>query len=238
MKGFLAMARINNELTGRASGKVGQQIYRIRNGKTSLCALPASYNVSQSEKAIEGRSRFHLGIKTAQAMCKIPQLKYFWKHTSVTSNDTYSTPFNKMMKCIYPYVFADDLDEVMPIVPGLGFIATKSDVTLANNLISVELDPIGTAQEIDTNTEKFFQLACIVHCKTPVDVRKTPYNFIWCLSDKITLNLANPLSLSVTLAGTKTTLFDLYSAHKAYFTLITLDADSVPVRYSDTFTSV
>lgn len=232
------MARIKNELTGRASGKVGQQIYRIRDGKTSLCALPASFNVSQSVKAVSGRSRFRLDIKTSQAMCKISQLKYFWKNTSLSSGDSSSTPFNKMVRHIYPYVFADDLDDVMPIVPGLGFIAEKDTISLANNLISVNLNPIGTAQGIDTNVEKFFQLACVVYCKTPVDERKAPYEFIWCISEKINLNLTNPLSLTITLAGTKSTLFDLYSDHKAYFTLITLDVDNVPVRYSDTFTSV
>ena len=232
------MARIKNELTGRASGKVGQQIYRIRDGKTSLCALPASFKPSQSEKAIEGRKRFRLGLKTAQAMGKIPNLKYFWKNTSVSFNDENSSPFNKMVKYIYPYVFQDDLDVVMPIVPGLGFIAEKDTITLANNLISVELNPIGTDQLIDTNVEKSFQLVCVVYCKTPLDDRKAPYDFIGCISDKVTLNLVNPLSLSITVAGKKTTLFDLYSDHKAYFTLLTLDNDSVPVRYSDTFTSV
>jgi len=232
------MARIKNELTGRASGKVGQQVYRIRDGKTSLCALPASFKVSQSEKAVTGRGRFRLDIKTSQAMCKIPQLKYFWKHTSVTSGDTNSSPFNKMVKHIYSYVFADDLDVVMPIVPGLGFLAEKDTITLASNLISVGLNPIGTLQEIDTTVEKNFQLLCVVYCKTPLDERKAPYEFIWCFSDKVALNLTNPLSLSIALAGTKTSLFSLYSTHKAYFTLVTLDVNGVPVRYSDTFTSV
>jgi hypothetical protein len=232
------MARIKNELTGRASGKVGQQIYRIRDGKTSLCALPASFKVSQSEKAVTGRSRFRLCLKTAQAMGQISQLKHFWKNTSVTAGDSNSSPFNKMVKCLYPYVLQDNLDDAMPVVPGLGFVAEKDTVTLADNSITAGINPIGTSQGIDTNVEKFFQLVCIVYCKTPVDERKAPYNFIWCISDKTALNLTNPLSLSITVAGTKTTLFDLYTNHKAYFTLITTTNDGVPVRYSDTFTSV
>ena len=232
------MARIKNELTGRASGKVGQQIYRIRDGNTSLCALPASFKVSQSEKAVAGRSRFRLCLKTAQAMGQISQLKYFWKITSVSAGDTNSSPFNKMVKSLYPYVLQDNLDDVMPIVPGLGFIAEKDTVTLADNSIAAEINPIGIAQGIDTNVEKFFQLVCVVYCKTPSDVRHAQYNFIWCISDKTAINLTNPLSLSIAVAGAKTTLFDLYTNHKAYFTLITTNNDGVPVRYSDTFTSV
>jgi hypothetical protein len=232
------MARIKNELTGRASGKVGQQIYRIRDGKTSLCALPASFKVSQSELAVKGRNRFGLTLKTAQAMGQISQLKHFWKITSISAGDSNRSPFNKMVKCLYPYVLQDNLDDVMPIVPGLGFIAENDTVTLANNSIAAELNPVGIAQGIDTTVEKFFQLVCIIHCKIPVDERKAPYNFIWCISDKVTLNLTNPLSLSIPIAGTKTTLFDLYTDHKAYFTLITSTNDGVPVRYSDTFTSV
>ncbi|MCX6157797.1 MAG: hypothetical protein NTY74_07450 [Ignavibacteriae bacterium] len=232
------MARIKNELTGRASGKVGQQIYRIRDGKTSLCALPASFKVSQSEKAVTGRSRFGLGLKLAHGLCEIPQLKYFWKNTSVSSGDSNSTPFNKMMKEIYPYVFKDDLDVVLPIVPGLGFIAEKSSATLANDDVTAVINAIGTTQEIDPAVEVTFRLACIVYCKTPLDERKAPYKFIWCISDDIPLNLATTQTISIALEGQKTTLFDMYSTHRAYFTLITLDADSVPVHYSDTFTSV
>lgn len=231
------MARIINELTGRATGKVGQQIYRIRDGKTSLCALPASFTVSQSVKAVEGRSRFGLAIKVTKAMGKLSQLKYIWKHTSLTSGDENRSPYNKMMKEIYPYVFKDDLDVVMPIVPGLGFIAEKSSVTLASDEITAVINAIGNAQGIDPLVETSFQLACIVYCKSPLDERKAPYDFIWCLSEAIPVNLIASQTFSIALAGMKTTLFGLYSTHKAYFTLMTLNADGVPVRFSDTFTS-
>jgi len=231
------MARIKNELTGRASGKVGQQIYRICNGQTSLCALPASFNVSQSEKSLEVRARFSLGLKLAHGMCEIPHLKYFWKNTSVSAGDSKRTPFNKMMKANYPYVLKDGLDAILPIVPGLGFIAEKSSVTLANDEITAAINAIGTLQEIDPAVETSFQLLSLVFCTSPTDERWAPYKFIYCASEPIALNLATPLSLSITLAGQKTTLFNMYSTHKAYFTLITLNADGVPVHYSDTFTA-
>ncbi len=230
------MATIKNELTGRASGKVGLQIYRITNGKTALCALPASFNVSQSEKSLEVRARFSLGLKLAHAMCDIPHLKHVWKNTSITAGDSKRTAFNKMMKANYPFVLKDGLDAILPIVPDLGFIAEKSAATLANDEITADINAIGTLQEIDPAVETSFQLACVVFCTSPTDNRWAPYRFISCASAPIALNLATPLSISITLAGSKTTTFDMYSVHRAFFTLLTLNAEGVPIHFSDTFT--
>jgi len=232
------MARIKNELTGRASGKVGQQIYRITNGITSLCALPASLKTSYSVKSMIVRSRFRLCIKTAKAMMQLSQLKYFWKNISITAGDHNSTPLNKSMKRIYPFVLKDSLDNILPIVPALGFVATKSAVTLANNQVEVELLAIGNGEGIDPLIETHFQLACIIYCSSAVDDRYTPYDHIWCISENIAVNLVTPLTISINLKSAKSTLFDMYATHKAYFTLISMNADGVPVRFSDTFTSV
>lgn len=233
------MAEILNELTGRASGKVGNLVYRITNGKTSLCTPPLKPKGSTKPEVIVRRNRFALTLKLASAMNKLLPLKYLWKTVIVTTTDEHKSAFSKMIKKNYPYVHEFDLTNLVYLVPTFGFGVTESDITLTNTSITVELDPIGTGQEIDLLIEKKAQLACVLFVDTPATDPDLPkYDFIGQLSDKLVLNLTNPLTFSIPLQGSKTEIFDAYTNKKAFFALITLDALDNPVRFSSTFHSV
>ena len=232
------MADILNELTGRASGKVGNLVYRITNGKTSLCTPPLKPKVSTKPEVIARKNRFRLTIKFASAVNKLLPLKYFWKNVIVTTTDEHKSAYSKIIKKNYPYVGEFGLSDLIYLVPTFGFGVTPGTIELANTGISVELDPLGTGEDIDLTVEKKAQLACILFADTPAtDLNLPQYDFIWQLSDKVNLNLVSSLAFSIPLTGPKTEIFDAYTNKKAFFALITLDALDNPVRFSGTFHS-
>ncbi|MFZ4592144.1 MAG: hypothetical protein ACOYN6_14165 [Ignavibacteria bacterium] len=234
------MAEIINELTGRVRGKVGNLVYKITNGKTSLSALSTSHNVDNSPNAIKRKNRFRLTVKFAQAVNKLLQLKYLWKTVVVNANDEHKSAFVKIFKKNYPNISDTALNNLIYLIPTFGFGATSTDITLTDALITVDLAPIGTGQGIDLLVEQNAQLACVLFNHTPVvgDASLAPFEFIWKMSDVVTLSLTNPMSFSFDLEGDKQAIYNAYTVRKAYFALITLDADGVPVRFSATFHSV
>lgn len=234
------MAEIINELTGRVRGKVGNLVYKITNGKTSLSALSTGHKVDNSPKAIIRKNKFRLTVKFAQAVNKLVQLKYFWKTVVVNASDEHKSAFVKIFKKNYPNISDTDLNNLIYLIPTFGFGASASATTLTDSLITVDMDPIGTDQGIDLLVEKKAQVACILFNHTPVagDATLAPFEFIWKMSNEVTLNLTAPLSFTFDLEGDKQAIYNAYTVRKAYFALITLDADGIPVRFSATFHSV
>jgi len=233
------MADILNELTGRASGRVGNLVYRIKDGKTYLCSPPLKPKASTKPEVIVRRNRFKLTLMLSSALNKLLPLKYLWKNVNVTTTDEHKSAFTKMIKKNYQYVHEFDLTNLIYLAPTFGFGVTESDITLTNTSITVELDPIGTGEAIDLNIEKNVQLACVLFVDTPAtDTNLQKYDFIGQMSDKVVLSLTNPLSFSIPLEGPKSEIFDAYTNKKAFFALITLDALDVPVQFSQTFHSV
>lgn len=231
------MARIINELTGRARGKVGNLIYKITNNKTSLSALPTSYRVSNTPEAIERRKRFRMTVKFANAVGKISPLKYFWKNVSLNAEDVHKSAFNKIVKESYSYVTGDALDADINIVPGFGFTAVSTETTLTNSLITLKIAAIGNEEKIDVLIETKVQAACLLFLKDPTDTRRAAYTFIECLSASTALNLSNPITFTFPIEGAERNLFDAYAVQKAYFTVLTLNDASVPIKFSDTIYS-
>lgn len=231
------MARIINELTGRARGKVGNLIYKITNNKTSLSALPTSYRVSNTPEAIERRKRFRMTVKFANAVGKISPLKYFWKNIVLDSADVNKSAFNKIVKASYTYVTGSAPDSDINIVPGFGFTAVSTDITLTNSLITLKIATIGTEEKIDLLTETKVQAACLLFLKDPTDTRRTAYTYIECLSGSSALSLTNPITFTFPLEGAERNLYDAYAVQKAYFSVITLNDAGVPIKYSDTIYS-
>lgn len=232
------MADILNELTGRASGKVGNLVYRITNGKTSLCSPPLKPKASTKPEVIARKNKFKMACRLASAINHLLFLKYFWKNVGTTSTDDHKSAFSRMIKKNYSLVSDTDLTNLTYVVPTFGFGVTSTAIELTNTEINVTLAALGTDTGINLAVETSAVLACILFAKTPViDESLAPYEFIWQLSDQQVLSLTNPLSFTAPLSGSKKEIFDAYTTKKAFFALITLDADGNPVQFSTTFHS-
>jgi hypothetical protein len=88
------MARAYEGITGRISGKVGNKVYRVMNGKTFVSIRPEKYNASNTEAAVSNRTRFASVIKFAKYINSIPEFSALWKSAKIKG----TTSFNRIVK--------------------------------------------------------------------------------------------------------------------------------------------
>ncbi|MCX6159584.1 MAG: hypothetical protein ACOYN6_08715 [Ignavibacteria bacterium] len=231
------MADFIKTVLGKGRGKVGDVVFRVSHGKTILSSVPATRTPSTDPVVIKRKKRFGLTVKLAHAVNYLYQLKFFWKLVDIGSAKGFRSAFNKIVKLNYPYVTFDNLGDDIMLVPDSGFEVTATSIELTNTEVNVVLNAIGTDKGIDLATETKCQLALVFFLKSPSDPNKPEFHFIHVVSVQTPISLSNPLTFTFTLTNIEKQKFDEYSVRKAFFALVTLDADDKPVRYSNTFKS-
>jgi|WetSurMetagenome_2_1015567.scaffolds.fasta_scaffold04925_2 hypothetical protein len=88
------MAIIRENIIGSISGRVGDFIYRTRNGKLVKYKRPFNQKVSRSNAAESARNSFSLIVKFASCINSFPYLQEIWKQAKVPG----STHYQRMIK--------------------------------------------------------------------------------------------------------------------------------------------
>ena len=83
------MAANNSSVLGIPSGKIGNVIVRIRNGKPYYYSVPANFRISKSKAAVRGRKNFATTIALAKTANSTPMLKEIWKNANVPGVNSY-----------------------------------------------------------------------------------------------------------------------------------------------------
>lgn len=228
------MGFLKKSVLGKPSGAVGDILFRYKDGKTIIGTRPVSFMPGTDQASVDRRSRFGITGKFSSAVNSIPSFKSLWDN--VTPNNI--SPYNGIFKASYPFVTPTDVSASAGIVPILyGFNVTTTDVTVDETGVSVSIDPIGTNAEIDTNVEKFIQLGTVIKCSDGTMDTIPALMFIPLHSANVVLNLANPLTFSITLSDQDSDLYSLYDTHLSYLALVTLDENGKAVHYSSGFTA-
>lgn len=232
------MGKLEKQVLGKIRGKVGDVMFRITNGMAIVSACPTKRALSNEPGAVKRRNHFSVAVKFAHAVNYLSPLKHFWKNLVISSNTGFRSALNKIVKENYPHVSDSDILSTASIVPDIGFQVNPTATTLSNSEISVTLGAIGTDKGIDTAVETKLQLAAVVFLKTPVVESDKPVAFLHRLSTAVPVSLAAPITFDISLDNIESQIFDAYTSSKGLFALVTLNADDVPVRFSNTFQSV
>ena len=228
------MGILQKSVLGKPRGAVGDILFRYKDGKTIIGTRPVSYMPGMDERSVNRRNRFGITAKFSQAVNSLPSFKSLWDN--VTPNNI--SPYNGIFKASYPYVTPTDVTDLAKLVPQLfGFGVTTTDVTVDETEVSVSIDPIGTNAEIDTNIEKFIQLGVVIKCTDGTIDTLPKIVFLPLKSANVALNLANPLSFSITLSDQDSELYSMFDTHLSYLALVTLDEYGKAVHYSSGFTA-
>ena len=226
------MGILNKAVLGLPSGAVGDILFRYKDGRVIIGTRPVSYMPGTDTNSVNRRNRFGITAKYSQAVNAIQTLKSLWDESTPNS----MSPFNGIFKASYPYVTPTDVTETAKLVPQLyGFDVTTTDVTVDETSIEVSIDPIGTNANIDTAVEKFVQLAAVIKCTDATMDTLPKMVFIPLKSGNVVLNLANPLSFTITLCDQDSDVYSLFDTHLTYLALVTLDEDGKAIHYSKGF---
>ncbi len=94
------MASNKSSVIGIPSGKVGNVIIRIRNGKPFYYSLPANFKASKSKAAVRVRRNFAATVVIAKTANDTPELQEIWKNAKVPGTNSYQRLIKNNVKLV------------------------------------------------------------------------------------------------------------------------------------------
>jgi hypothetical protein len=226
------MANLSKKVLGAISGAVGDLVFRQKNGKNFIATRPASFVPGKDEASVNRRNKFRFTTKLSSQINEIPELYQVW--------DDYSTiaPFSNMVKSNYPFVDPDGEPGDFRLVPHKGFNTRTAAISLSDQELQVEINPIGSNCGIDLFDELTVKLISIIYLHNPVSEFMTGYEFLPLMSEELPLQIDEPLLFSVPLMNQDSGIYNLYQDHEAYLVLVTLDEDGNVIHFSNTIRNI
>jgi hypothetical protein len=210
------------------SGRVGDIVYRHKNGKTIAARRPTKRSTAPSLIEIAQQTRFGIMGKIAGTINSMEVLKYFWKGVTERNHSAY----NKIFKENYRRLNIENLTGFILIVPMGGFNLTEGSLKLNESDIVIQCKELGKHSEFNLKKEKYVIVAGIIILKNPKIEDIPLYNVLPFKTKKNLLYPEEYLSLSIELRGSELCLFESYSIKTVTAVFITLDEEGKPVQHS------
>jgi hypothetical protein len=72
------------------SGKLGNVVFRNRNGKLVAYSAPKKYHLSRSEKSVNNKMKFGINVQLSKNICSLKPLYSVWKNSKMDGSNTYT----------------------------------------------------------------------------------------------------------------------------------------------------
>jgi len=224
------MAKLKKQVLGKVSGALGDIVFREVNGKNVVGMKPSNVKVPNDPESIARRAKFALSAKLAQAIALHPELKVFWKSKAPSGLSTH----NYIIKSNYINVLPDGITDFVKLLPAAGFPVTSSNISVSDQFVRVELDAIGTNNNINPAVETQIEMLSIVFLTQPVDESVDDYSIISASSGNLALDLNNAILFTAPLVGNDELLFGKYQTNKSFSAFVTKDAAGNVINFSNT----
>jgi hypothetical protein len=231
------MAKVRDRHVGTVQGALGDQVFKVVNGKSYVAEMPHSSKKEPSEAMKNHRAQFGLTMRFSKAVYEQIMLRPFWKAFNPEGTHKVLTTPMKIAKANYHFVTPTTITDLAQLVPDFGFPVVPSATVISNSTISVTIDALGNSGIIDTTVEKHIYLIAVTHISTPVNDGYPANRLLSLKSPQLALNITTELNFVITLDGAMSQAFGAYTTKKPFFVLVTTDTNDVPVHFSSTFLS-
>jgi hypothetical protein len=151
------MAIIKKGVIGEISGKIGDKIYRVRDGKNIVCKRPASQKISQTTNSVKNRSKFAFRIQLAKLIYSTPELSACWKSAKIKGRNGFQRIIVHNAKQI-----SDTGLTLQTIITPPGFATYDNFIKLDKSHIIIQSKPV---KEIFDCTFKLIAVLCLYNEK-------------------------------------------------------------------------
>lgn len=128
------MARLLNASLGKPSGKLGDNVFRIMNGKAFISLRPDHYRPTKSEKLKAARKNFAAATSFAKSVNSVPALKEIWLNAKVQG----TISFNRIMKANRNFTANGSLTTSNKITPD-GFSLNVSPISVQDDQLDITI---------------------------------------------------------------------------------------------------
>ncbi len=129
------MALLVNTVVGEVTGKMGNKVFRIMNGKNFVSDRPLHYKAAKTPAAKQTRGNFRMGVKLSAKLISDPALKEVWSAAKIQGTDSYHRILSQNSKLIN----AGSLTDRTKITPDGLFLKVES-ASLQNEVLHLSLN--------------------------------------------------------------------------------------------------
>lgn len=160
------MGRVTNQITGTASGKVGNLIYRAKKtGESTVYPHNPNRKKPDTPLAIAHNNRFKTINKFSSAVNESLFLKSIWKtYRNIKGKNAY----NKIHSYNYKYSHSDFMDKSAKIIPG-GIYCPITNFVHEDDFFTIKFMP---TKELLDNLKPPFLAVIMIYMNSPASKRK------------------------------------------------------------------
>jgi len=219
------MGRLSGGVFGFPSGKAGDVIFRVRNGKVYFCAAPGSRKKEPSEKAAKILSRFAFCSSFSSAAGKIRIFRELWGNSSVEAESLH----NRIMKININRVKPEyDLSGLLLTPEGEKFESSLTAVQFNGSRIFISFSPVEDA----TPGEKIISVQGVLLLTDPADEENKPFKLIPVYSKDEDFAPGSPLNFEINPDDYAIEMINAYRIRKIICNLIIKDLQNHPLKIS------
>ncbi|NPV10419.1 MAG: hypothetical protein HPY57_01325 [Ignavibacteria bacterium] len=127
------MADVNKKIIGTLKGKLGDVVFRERNGKLIAYSKPKKYKKTKSVKLKKERSKFATVVQLANIIKSIPDLYLIWKNSDLPGSNAYQRIIKNNLKLTNG---VDLSTNNLLLPPGLDLNINIADILKSRNRIN------------------------------------------------------------------------------------------------------
>jgi hypothetical protein len=208
------MGRLYKPVLGRASGKVGDIVFRHVDGKVFITSHKGSNKISSSPACVNNRSRFSTVVNFAKAVNNLPDLKRIWSKSPVKGINAYSKIISKNVKAV-----SNNLLTKSNMITPSGFSLYIDDVSLSISEVSLSF-LIGEKSAAYSGLS--FKSNFVIAFSEPVNPEtKTP--LVISLQSSVTPSANNYVDTSAVYDNTARLIYPLYKNAVVFFAITKTD---------------
>lgn len=217
-------------LLGKISGRVGDVVFVQRGNTTYVKKRPAKRSTPYSEKEAAHLRKFGFACKLAAKISETGELKYFWKPERWNNRSS----CNRIFKENFSRINQDSLEGYITLVPSFGFNISEYKGKITETGFEIKCKLLQKGGDDYGATAKYVIGGGVIVLKNPRNKKQPEYSIISFRSEKMLFNPGKQISLEIEIKGSDANLFKGYADKKVYISVITLDKNETPIKYSNT----
>jgi hypothetical protein len=222
------MGILINQVMGDHTGKIGDLIYRLRNGKIVVYRAPVKIKKSNSKASKDIRKKLKPMSRFAAEVCSIPELKHIW-----------STAKQYKAKAAYHKVEQANKNNITPkrptlntmIVPDKGFKLNVNSAIANKNKVSIV---ITLGKELVDYYEGLnaFMVIILLCFYDPLKKEDEYFDFCKIRTHLTKWEIDNPAEILFKFSKKEGEIFSKYKKAILYFTLLAIDQENYYLAHS------
>jgi hypothetical protein len=221
------MGRLLKPVLGRASGKVGDIVFRYVDGKIFITSHKGYNKISKSTNCVNNRLCFSTVSRFARAVNKLPDLKYIWAKSRTKKGTAYSNIISRNIKSL-----SGSLLTTSNVITPFGFFITVKDVALTNSSVSLSF-MVGSSRIPYSGLKSKSNF--VIAFSDPVDEVNTERTLVLIAESNVLISESEYVETSARYESPDSRIIYMYKKAIVFFALTRVEEENKTEMFSNSY---